>query len=155
MQLKCYHFFNQDLQTQGWLTCSDVGRQSEAWHASCFPVPVIKIRPGVVVQHVMQRPGKPNQFMPLHVTAIAPVVQPVDGMRPSHRLSAAAGRCRDAHPRIRRRQVPVVFTMKEMGIDFPVVLSDQPINKIFKVPNPNYEPPEFGYPGAAARGHGR
>jgi hypothetical protein len=43
--------------------------------------------------------------------------------------------------------VPVVFTMAEMGIDFPLVLLDTPINRYFQVPNPNYEMPESGMPG--------
>jgi hypothetical protein len=44
--------------------------------------------------------------------------------------------------------VPVVFTMKEMGIDYPVVFKDSPINPNFKIPNPNFDPSAvMSYPG--------
>ena len=39
--------------------------------------------------------------------------------------------------------------MQEMGIEFPLVLADTPINTDYRVPNPNYEMPESGMPGGS------
>ncbi len=90
--------------------------------------------------------------MALRVTDIAPVVQPVSGIDQVTGYQLKLEGVENPIPVSADGQVPVVFTMKEMGIDYPVVLSDQPINKFFKVPNPNFEPPEFGYPGAGGMG---
>jgi type IV pilus assembly protein PilM len=47
---------------------------------------------------------------------------------------------------------PTRFTMKELGIDFPVLAVDPPIERNFQIRNPFYEGPPAGtggYPGAA------
>ncbi len=151
VQLKCYHFFNQDLQTYGLAHVLNTLVNNLKHGRVVFPVSVAKIRPGVVVRH--QTPD--GQVMPLHVTAIAPVVQAVEGgggeQVTGYQLQLEGVDTPITIPAL--GMVPVVFTMEEMGIRFPLVLSDQ-FDKTFQVPNPNYEPPEGGYAGGGMLGGG-
>ncbi len=116
-----------------------------------MPVAVDKIRPGVMVSHQVQLPSGQVQFMNLRVTSIAPTVQqdPATGAEivSGYQLTLQGVENPIAVPTNGR--VPVVFTMQEMGIDFPLVLDDTPINPNYRVPNPNFELPESGYPGGS------
>jgi type IV pilus assembly protein PilM len=143
IQLKCYHYFNENMQRQGMTHVLNTVVRNLKYGRIVFPVPVGKIRVGNVLRHQAQS----GEFYPLHVTAVSPITQPVDGREQltgyqlqleglDEPISVAVG-----------DMVPAVFTMEEMGIDYPVVVADQPIDESHQVPNPNYVPPESGMPG--------
>jgi len=144
--LNCYHFFNSDRRTEGVTHVLNTLIKQLKYGSVVFPVPVQKIQPGVVVRHQVA----PGRYVPLHVVAISPVVQ----ANPQTAAQEITGyqmqlegvakpmiRAADAH-------LPVVFTMAEMGIDYPVIVTNQTINKNYRVPNPNYEPPKGPVAGA-------
>lgn len=143
IQLECYHFFNEDRQRQGVSHVLATIIHNLKYGRVVFPVPANKIRPGNVLPHQ----AASGELYPLHVTAVTPVLQPVDGR---DQLTGYQFQLEGVDAPVAfgvDDLVGVVFTTKEMGIDFPLVLSDRPINTTYQVPNPNYEPPEMGYPG--------
>jgi hypothetical protein len=151
VQLQCYHYFNQDLATQG-ITHANKTLIYNLQHGSIvMPVAVDKIRPGVMVSHQVQPPSGQVQFMNLRVASIVPTVRqdPATGADAvsGYQLTLQGVENPIAVPTDGR--VPVVFTMQEMGIDYPLVLDDAPINPTYRVPNPNFEIPESGYPGGS------
>ncbi|NLX54138.1 MAG: pilus assembly protein PilM [Planctomycetaceae bacterium] len=149
IQLQCYHYFNSDRAKEGLWHVNHTLISNLRMQEVILPVAVEKIRPGVMVKHQVQPAGQQPLLMSLRVVSIAPLVQPdpntgadiVSGYQLALQgvetpLAVAA----DA-------LVPVAFTMEEMGIGYPIVLSDSPINRTWTVPNPNYEMPEGGLPG--------
>ncbi len=147
VQLKCYHFFNDDRRTEGLTHVLNTVIYNLKHGSLAFPVPVAKILPGVLVTY--QTPD--GKVMPTHVTAITPVGPSVDGAAgdPTAGYQLQLEGVEAPITVAAQGTVDVVFTMKEMGIDFPLVLTNPPINKSFQVPNPNYEPPEGGYAGSS------
>ncbi len=149
VQLQCYHYYNQDLSKQGISHVNATLIRNLKFGSTVVAVPVNKIRPGVVVSHSVQDAQGNVQYMNLRVTSITPNVQqdPATGAETvgSYQLTLQGVDSPITVPV--HVSVPVVFTMQEMGIDFPVVVQDSQINPNHRVPNPNFEIPESGYPG--------
>ncbi len=152
VQLKCYHFFNENMQTQGLAHVLNTIVFNLKHGRVVFPVAVNRLLPGVVVAH----PMPDGNVVPLHITAIQPVVPPpaAAGGEPIPGVQLQLEGIEAPITVAAQDFIPVVFTMQEMGIEYPVVTLNPPIDKNFRVPNPNYEPPEGGYPGSAAMGRG-
>ena len=152
VQLQCYHYFNQDMQKQGIAHVLNTLIFNLKNGHVVFPVMINKIQPGVRISQEVPNPqGGPPRFVALHVTALTPVLQP-DPNTGVDRISAYQMTLEGVEsPMIVPvdGRVPVVFTMKEMGIDYPVVVVDSKINPMSRVPNPNFTPPETGYPGGS------
>ncbi len=155
IQLQCYHYFNSDRAKEGLWHVNHTLISNLRTQEVVLPVAVEKIRPGVMVKHQVQPAGQQPLLMSLRVVSITPLVQPdpntgvdmVSGYQLALQgVETPVAVAADA-------LVPVAFTMEEMGIGFPIVLSDSPINRTNQVPNPNYEMPEgglrggTGYPG--------
>ncbi len=152
VQMTCYHYFNGERAREGVTHALQTLIANLKFGSVISPVPVEKIRPGVLVSHQVQTPQGAVQFMSLRVTSIVPKVQadPDTGENKvtGYDLTLQGVDTPIAVPA--KGPVPVVFTMKEMGIDYPVVYNDSPINRNFQIPNPNYEPPAgMGYPGGS------
>ncbi|MHB8864829.1 MAG: pilus assembly protein PilM [Pirellulaceae bacterium] len=156
VELKCYHYFNQDLSKQGISHVNATLIRNLKSGSIVLAVPVNKIRPGVKVSHPVQDAQGNVQFVTLRVTSVVPTVQldPATGVETAsgYQLTLAGVETPIAVPS--NGPIPVVFTMQEMGIDFPVVHSDSPINANHRVPNPNFEMPESGYPAGGGMGLG-
>ena len=140
-QMTCYHYYNGDMSKQGVKHVLQTLVANLKFGSVISAVPVEKIRPGVLVSHQVQDAQGNVRIMSLRVTAITPKsqVDPDTGgeVVGSYELTLQGVESPITVPN--KGQVPVVFTMKEMGIDFPVVYSESPINRTFKVPNPNIE----------------
>ncbi|MHB8969729.1 MAG: pilus assembly protein PilM [Pirellulaceae bacterium] len=141
VQLQCYHYYNQDLSKQGISHVNATLIKNLTLGSVVMAVPVAMLRPGVMVSHQVQDPQGNVQFVNLRVTAIVPTVQqdPATGTETVSGYQLTLQGVENPIPVLSDGQVPVVFTMREMGIDFPVVYSDNPINPTYRVPNPNYE----------------
>jgi type IV pilus assembly protein PilM len=135
VDLKCYHYFNSDKSTQGIQHALRTLVSNLKNGRVTFPVAADKIRPGVVVRHQDAQ----GRFFPVRVADMDR-----NGVPWQMRLEGVASPI----PVAPDAQIPVVFTMREMGIDYPVVVINQRINHLHKVPNPNFEPPEAGRGGA-------
>jgi type IV pilus assembly protein PilM len=146
IELKCHHFFNQDMQRQGIAHALSTLINNLQNGTVMFPVMINKIVPGVVVRYRVT----PDRFVDLHVTSVTPVLQP-DVNTGADRLAGYQLTLEgmEETPIVipPDERVDVVFAMKEMGIAYPLVLEDSKIDPNYQVPNPNYEPPETGFPG--------
>jgi type IV pilus assembly protein PilM len=151
VQLRCYHYFNQDLAKQGISHVNATLIRNLKFGSVVMAVPVNKIRPGVVVSHAVQDAQGNVQYVNLRVTSNMPTIQqdPATGAETvgSYQLSLQGVENPISIPS--NGPVPVVFTMQEMGIDYPVVFQDSQINPNHRVPNPNFELPESGFPGGS------
>lgn len=162
IQLECYHYFNEDRQREGITHVLDTLVQNLKNGRVAFPVAAYKIQPGNVLRHRDQD----GEYYPLHVTAVNPIMESVGG---SDQVTGYEFKLEGVSQPVTvgvKDDLPVVFTMKEMGIDYPLVLEEQPIDREHKVPNPNYDPrssrsPEGegypgggGYPGSGGYGEG-
>ena len=151
VQLQCYHYYNQDLAKQGISHVNATLIRNLKFGSVVMAVPVNKIRPGVVVSHTVQDAQGNVQYVNLRVTSNIPTIQqdPATGAETvgSYQLSLQGVENPISIPS--NGPVPVVFTMQEMGIDFPVVFQDSQINPNHRVPNPNFEMPESGLSGGS------
>ena len=137
IQLKCHHYFNQDMRRQGIAHALNTLINSLQNGSVVFPVMVNRVLPGVVVRYR----ATPERSVDLHVTSITPVLQPDGQVLASYQLTLEG---MEENPILvpSDERVDVVFTMKEMGIGYPLVLEDSKIDPDYGVPNPKYEPPE-------------
>ncbi|MBM4090327.1 MAG: pilus assembly protein PilM [Planctomycetes bacterium] len=142
MQLNCYHYFNSDRQREGLRHVLDTLIDRLKRDSVAFPVAVNRIRAGNVIAHQ----EAPDRLRAHRVVAITP---PAAGARTPEEAVYQIQLDGVQNPLSvpANTRVPVVFSMEEMGISYPVVLQENPINREFRLPNPNYEPPEMGYPG--------
>ncbi len=145
VELQCYHFYNKDLSKQGLKHVLTTLIHNLKNGKVVFPVPINKIRPGVMVRH----PVAAGRSADLRVTDFQPVLQP-DAQTGKDTLTGYTMKLAGVENPLnvaRDGLIPVVFTMQEMGIDYPLVTTNNRIDKEAQVPNPNYEPPESGYGG--------
>jgi type IV pilus assembly protein PilM len=171
IELTCYHYFNEDNRQEGLTHVLNKFVRKLRHNVVGFPVEVMKIRPGNLVWHPILPGGQP---VVLRVTAMIPQMQAAEGageqligyqlqlMGPDGAPLQPKGP--DGKPLLPpdawpikvpvgvKDVVDVAFSMKDMGIDYPVVTYDPPINRNHAVPNPNYEP-RSGYPGGSDGGY--
>lgn len=141
IQMECYHFFNEDRQHEGITHVLDSLVANLKHDSIEFPVPISKIRVGNVLRHQTA----PDEVYDLRVTSMQPM--PPAAERGNGPITSFELRLAGVENPIQvdaNAVVPVSFTMKEMGIDFPVVIEDRPIDRQYQVPNPNYEPERPG-----------
>ncbi len=156
VELTCYHFFNSDRRTEGIAHALNTIVNNLKNGSVVIPVEVGKLQPGVVVRHQVVTEGKPPTFVDLNVKSMTPVVQGDPDASDSRTVGynvELAGVEQPIQFAINQK-APVVFTMAEMGIDYPVIVSSSRINRTYQVPNPNFDPGEAGGYGSGSGGMG-
>ncbi|MCU0959561.1 MAG: type IV pilus assembly protein PilM [Pirellulaceae bacterium] len=151
IQMQCYHYFNKDRSREGIAHVLNTLIYNLMSGVVILPVPVEQIRPGVVLSHQVQ-----DRLLSLRVTELTPTfaADAVTGAETVAGYQLKLEGVETPIPVPRDGSVPVVFTMAEMGIGYPVVVMQSPINQSYRVPNPNFELPETGTPGSSYGGFG-
>jgi hypothetical protein len=108
-----------------------------------------------MIGNMVRHQVKPGEAYDLRIVGITPVTEQADGTGPVTAYELKLEGIEDTVQIPSKDPVPIVFSMKEMGFEFPVVTEDRPINKTYKMANPNYEPPARGSAGyAGSSGYG-
>ncbi len=137
VELKLHHFFNTDITTEGATHVQQTLLKNLEQGSVALPAPAGKLMPGVKI--VLN--GKQVQIESVKIET-----QAAEGNQPPVVAVQLAGQTLDNAAPVQATfgindSVPVVFTYKELGIIYPVIVSD---TKIFysDEPNPNYSPAE-------------
>jgi type IV pilus assembly protein PilM len=173
VELKCYHYFNADRAYEG---IAHVLRKPEEkmdqngnllrlpgglMHnlregTMVVPVAVHRLLPGVRVRHQAVDPEGKTRVMPLHIEAITPAAS-AEGADTGNAFDVKLTGVVDPIRLTADQKMPVIFTMEEMGIEYPVIIRSSRIQKEHKVPNPNFDPgdmPGYGSGGMGGMGPG-
>lgn len=149
VEMRLHHFFNSEIQLQGATHVQQTLLKNLETGSVVLPAPANKLLPGVNII---------NQGKPLLVEAVTSVVQPPQGNNPATRIiriegsPAVDGKLQQVSF-ASEQPVGVIFTFKDLGISYPVIVWDQKIIDS-QVPNPDYTPApdESGYGGDAGSG---
>jgi type IV pilus assembly protein PilM len=141
VELTCYHYFNKDREFEGIAHVQRTLIKNLKQGSVIVPVDVGKLQPGVKVRHqTADKDGKP-MFVPLVVEALTPARQPnPEGIATLVGYDVKLTGVQDPIRVALNQKMPVIFSMPEMGIEYPVIIRSSRINRTHKVPNPNYDP---------------
>ena len=149
IELKLTHYFNEELDKQGATHVTNTLIKNLEYGQVALPAPARKLLPGVqivvggkqlrveqvAVQRTPAADGKPG------VAQVTLTVREKDAEQPQQLTYPA------------EQPVDVVFTYKELGISYPVIMKDSPV-AVRNVPNPNYAGEGNDSGGSAAGGKG-
>jgi type IV pilus assembly protein PilM len=163
VELKCYHYFNADREYEG---IAHVLRKPDPQKNLpgglihnlkegnlVLPVEVNRLLPGVRVRHQMVDPNGQPRVMPLHIESITAVPSP-DGTDTGGGFDVKLQGVADPIRVAADQKMPVIFSMAEMGIEYPVITKSSPIQKQHRVPNPNFDPGDMPGYGSGMGGSG-